>query len=77
MITTISKLLPIHSLILSHPMEINTPFNKGHDGFLAFDAKTALIKHYELSLGAIQFKGLRMIINSHAATKLIRLYFKN
>jgi len=52
-------------------------FDKGHDGFLAFDAKTALIKHYEKSLGAIQFKGIRMVINSHAAIKLIRQYFKN
>jgi len=52
-------------------------FKKGHNGFLAFDAKTALMKHYEQSLGATQFRGLRMIIDSHAAIKLIRQYFKN
>jgi hypothetical protein len=52
-------------------------FDKGQDGFLAFDAKSALIKHYEESLGAIQFKGLRMVINSQAAIKLVRQYFKN
>ena len=52
-------------------------FEKGHNGFLAFDAKTALMKHYEQSLGATHFRGLRMIIDSHAAIKLIRQYFKN
>jgi hypothetical protein len=52
-------------------------FESGFDGFLAFDAKTALIKHYEQSLGAKQFKGLRMIIDSNAAIKLVRRYFKN
>ena len=52
-------------------------FDKGYEGFLAFDAKTALIKHYEQSLGATQFRGLRMIIETPAAIKLIKQYFKN
>ena len=52
-------------------------FDKGYQGFLAFEAKSKLIKHYEESLGAIHFKGLTMFIETHAAVKLIRRYFKN
>ena len=50
---------------------------KGYKGFLAFDAKTALIKHYEDSLNATHFRGLRMFIDTKAATNLILQYFKN
>jgi len=50
-------------------------FDKGYDGFLVFDAKSALIKHYEKSLGATHFKGLRMIIETPAAIKLIQQYY--
>ena len=50
---------------------------KGYEGFLAFDAKTALIKHYEDSLNATHFRGLRMFIETKAAMKLISQYFKN
>jgi hypothetical protein len=52
-------------------------FDKGYDGFVAFDSKSALIKHYEQSLGATHFKGLRMFIEIEAAIKLINRYFKN
>lgn len=51
--------------------------DKGYEGFLAFDAKTALIKHYEQSLHATHFRGLRMFIETSAALKLISQYFKN
>ena len=51
--------------------------DKGYEGFLAFDAKTALIKHYEESLNATHFRGLRMFIETKAAMKLISQYFKN
>lgn len=51
--------------------------DKGYEGFLAFDAKTALIKHYEQSLHATHFRGLRMFIETSAAIKLISQYFKN
>ena len=51
--------------------------NKKYEGFLAFDAKTALIKHYEQSLGATHFRGLRMFIEPKAALKLISQYFKS
>ena len=50
---------------------------KGYEGFLAFDAKSALIKHYEQTLGATHFRGLRMFIETMAAQKLIAQYFKS
>ncbi|WP_396193491.1 hypothetical protein [Flavobacterium sp.] len=52
-------------------------FQKGYDGFVAFNAKTNLIKHYEENLGAYHFKGQRMIIETESATKLVRKYFKS
>lgn len=51
--------------------------DKGYDGFLAFDAKSILIKHYQKSLHATHFRGLRMFIEPSAAVKLISQYFKN
>ncbi len=51
--------------------------DKGYDGFLAFDAKSALIKHYEQSLHATHFRGQRMFIETSAALRLISQYFKN
>jgi len=52
-------------------------FQRGHDGNLAFIAKTQLIKHYEETLGALHFGGRLMIIETQAALKLIDKYFKN
>ncbi len=49
---------------------------KGYEGFLAFDAKTSLIKHYEQSLHATHFRGQRMFIETKAALVLIAQYFK-
>jgi hypothetical protein len=37
-------------------------FERRHEGFVAFDAKTVLIKHYEETLKAQHFGGRRMII---------------
>ena len=51
-------------------------FSKGYDGYLAFDAKTALIKHYQETLYATHFKGTKMIIETPAANRLINKYFK-
>ena len=51
--------------------------DKSFDGFLAFDAKSALIKHYQESLHATHFRGLRMFIEPSAAIKLISQYFKS
>jgi len=50
--------------------------DKGYQGFLAFDAKTALIKHYQETLFATHFRGLRMFIETNAALRLISQYFK-
>jgi hypothetical protein len=50
--------------------------DKGYEGFLAFDAKSALIKHYQESLHATHFRGLRMYIETSAAVRLITQYFK-
>ena len=44
---------------------------RGHEGFVAFDSKTALVKHYQLTLGAIQLRGQRMYLDDIAAQKLI------
>ena len=51
--------------------------NNGYEGFLAFDAKTALIKHYQETLYATHFRGLRMFIDTTAAKRLISQYFKS
>ena len=51
-------------------------FQKGFDGFVAFTAKTQLIKHYEKTLGAFHFKNQRMIIDSRAAKRLVEKYYK-
>jgi len=51
-------------------------FEKGYEGYLAFDAKTVLIKHYQETLYATHFKGTKMIIETQAAKRLINQYFK-
>lgn len=50
-------------------------FGKGYEGFVAFDSKTALIKHYEKSLGAKHFRGQRMFIETRAAAQLVANYY--
>jgi hypothetical protein len=52
-------------------------FQKGFEGFVGFTAKTALIKHYENTLGAYHFKNQRMIIETKSAKFLVEKYFKN
>ena len=51
-------------------------FQRGYEGFVAFTAKTNLIKHYEETLGAFHFKNGRMIIPTESARKLVEMYFK-
>jgi predicted cation transporter len=51
-------------------------FDKEYQGFLAFDAKTALIKYYQETLHATHLRGLRMFIETTAALRLISQYFK-
>jgi hypothetical protein len=50
-------------------------FDKGYDGYLAFDAKTVLVKHYQETLFATHFKGTKMMIETPAANRLINQYF--
>ena len=50
-------------------------FEHGFEGCIAFDSKTALISHYELTLGAKVLFGQRMEINTTAAIKLINQYY--
>jgi hypothetical protein len=51
-------------------------FEKNYEGFLAFDAKTSLIKHYQETLYATHYKGTKMFIETPAALRLIKQYFK-
>ena len=51
--------------------------DRGYEGFLAFDAKSASIKHYQETLHATHFRGLRMFIETKAALRLISQYFKS
>lgn len=52
-------------------------FQHGFDGYVSFTSKTKLIDHYSKTLGAVQFGGQLMVINTIAATILIDKYFKN
>lgn len=49
---------------------------RGYEGFVAFDSKTVLVKHYQTTLGAIQLRGQRMYLDDLVAQKLIYQYFK-
>ena len=37
---------------------------KGYSGYVSFDAKTSLIKHYQQTLFATHFRGTKMYIDS-------------
>lgn len=52
-------------------------FQRGGEGYLSFLAKTMLIKHYEETLGAINFGGQLMVVTPEIAIKLINKYFKD
>jgi hypothetical protein len=52
-------------------------FEKGYEGYVAFDSKSALIKHYKKKLGATHFKGQRMFIETVSALKLVQKYFQD
>ncbi|MCD9853134.1 hypothetical protein LUD75_00330 [Epilithonimonas sp. JDS] len=54
-----------------------TSFQKGFDGYVAFIAKTKLIKHYEQTLGAYHFKDQKMFIETDPAKRLVEKYFKD
>lgn len=52
-------------------------FQRGFDGFVAFHAKSQLIKHYEKTLKAIHFGNQLMIIETNAALELVNKYYKS
>jgi hypothetical protein len=52
-------------------------FQRGHDGNVAFVAKSQLIDHYIETLRAVHFGGRLMIIDTNAALELIHRYFTN
>lgn len=54
-----------------------TSFACGFDGYVAFDAKTALIRHYQETLYATHFRGTKMFIETPAALRLVKQYFNN
>jgi hypothetical protein len=57
---------------------VKISFEKGYEGFVAFEAKTELIAHYRKTLGAVQIgRSRRMIIESETALKLYKKYFTN
>ena len=57
---------------------VNIPLKNGYNGIVSFIAKTKLIQHYKLTLGAKQFNNSsRMYIDSPEALKLVKQYFKN
>lgn len=51
-------------------------WDKGCEGFVAFQSKTKLIEHYETTLGATHVGGHKMVIFPGAALKLINQYFQ-
>lgn len=51
-------------------------FEKGYEGYVAFDSKSVLITHYEKTIGATHFREQRMFIDTINAEKLILKYFK-
>ena len=52
-------------------------FKNGFEGNVSFISKTRLINHFIQSLGAMHFGGGVMIIETRAALKLIKRYFKD
>ncbi|MBX3254499.1 MAG: hypothetical protein KF862_10190 [Chitinophagaceae bacterium] len=53
-----------------------TSFENGYEGVVSFVAKTQLIDHYALTLGAKLFSGNRMFIDTKEALILTTRYFK-
>jgi hypothetical protein len=52
-------------------------FQRGYDGFVAFHAKTQLVKHYERTLKAFHYGNQLMVIETNAANELVNKYFKS
>jgi hypothetical protein len=52
-------------------------FEMGYDGVVSFIAKTRLMDHYSMTLGAKRFGGNRMYIDTNEAVALVSKYFKD
>lgn len=52
-------------------------FQRGHEGNVSFFSKTQLVQHYIDTLGALNFGGRVMIIDTNAALKLLPNIFQN
>ncbi len=52
-------------------------FENGYGGTVAFESKTALIPHYQETIGAQLLWGIRMLINTPEALILTRQYFND
>ena len=50
-------------------------FDKGFGGYVSFESKTKLIRHYQKTLGAELLFGNFMAIDTKAAIKLVNQYF--
>lgn len=50
-------------------------FEKGYDGYVAFEPKTKLIEHYKSTLKALLIASNRMVIGKTAASILIDKYY--
>ncbi len=59
-------------------MRSKVSLEKGYDCVVSFVAKSKLIEHYHLTLGAKQFGGSnRMCIDTKEALVLVKQYFKD
>lgn len=54
-----------------------TSFERGYEGYVAFDSKSVLISYYKKTLGARHFRQQRMYIETVNALKLVKKYFKD
>lgn len=52
-------------------------FEKGYEGFVAFDSKTALIEHYKKTLGATQLRGKECTLMTGQQKGLLNNISKN
>lgn len=52
-------------------------FQNGNEGFVSFHSKSKLIDHYIETLNAKHYGNQLMVIDTHAAIKLVDKYFKS
>ena len=67
------KYLGVSCNLVAYGCNLSKEF--GFDGVLSFDAKTALVSHYEKVLGAVHISERRMVIFEEDAKMLIDKYF--